>query len=260
MTIQISRLILFMTLVMFLAIGGAILIGKMLPGYVLIFVRNVVPSDVLIYDTSRRVSFNLTHDSLHELMPIWSPDGQSIAYLAATPNDDFRLRVITRYGENPRWLAQGSVALPRWLDDGSGLLGVRRNERNALDVLMFGLDGSITQADIDLPQIQSYITQLNTVEYASPDGTRQVYYDQCGGWWCVFARSDEGVTPIYTFRHSEQPRFNEAITWSSDGRYVALTVIRLTESGRWDIYVIDTKTSQRRVAWILNGFAPNWQP
>lgn len=260
MTRLIPRVMLLLLPVLLLMASAAVVMGRILPGDVLVLVRNTTPRDLFLYDVPRRIPFNLTRDPMHELIPRWSPDGELIAYLAANTGEDFRLRVMTEHGEHPRWLGMGDFVSPRWLDDGSGLLGVQRNERNALDVFQMGLDGRVALADINAPETQTYAEQLNAVEYPAPDGMRTVYYDACGGWWCVFIREGETITPVYTFRHSEEPRFHEEIVWSPDGRYLAFTVIRVTENGRWDIYVIDAQAVQRRVALIPNSFAPDWQP
>lgn len=258
MTRILFRLWLWIIPSVFLLVMLAIVVGQSMPRYVLVFVHRHPIQDMFIYDLTRDVEANLTHDPPLEFMPLWSPDYQKIVFMSDDGSGYLRLAVIDVDGQNRHWLAEGNYGGVRWLPDGSGLLAVKSNARNALDLYVLGLDGSATPADINQPEMQRYIDEISVSEYPSPDGERAVYYDECGAQWCVFVREGDTTTPIYTFLDTEEPRFREEIVWSPDGRYLAFTVIYTTQNGLWNIYVIDSHDTQKRVALIPNAFAPNW--
>ena len=84
--------------------------------------------------------------------PVWSPDGNSIAYLQSTAEDDFimyghnLLCVVDANGGSPRRLSANldrPVNNPQWSKDGKSVAAIVTDNRNAYAALFSATDGGI---------------------------------------------------------------------------------------------------------------------
>ncbi len=84
--------------------------------------------------------------------PVWSPDGNSIAYLQSTAGDDFtmyghnQLCVIAANGGSPHRLSENldrPVNNPHWAKDGKSVAAIVTDDRNAYSALFSIADGSM---------------------------------------------------------------------------------------------------------------------
>ncbi|MET0654060.1 MAG: winged helix-turn-helix domain-containing protein, partial [Pseudoxanthomonas sp.] len=97
-------------------------------------------------------------------MPVWSPDGRTIAFARFDPSSRCQIMLIAASGGNERKIAEcfrGSAASYDWTPDGSGLLmgletklpGERSSPLRLLDIASGqwkALDYSISEGDIDI--------------------------------------------------------------------------------------------------------------
>jgi len=91
--------------------------------------------DLSVLDVTRDVPIRFTVDASIELHPVWTPDGQRVAFAAVSPDGDFDLFVKAIEGSNPaeRILrADGGQGPEDWSPDGRVLLYTDRDQIWAL--------------------------------------------------------------------------------------------------------------------------------
>ena len=172
-------------------------------------------TDLWLYSLKRGTPLRLTLDSESERSPIWSPDGQSVAYTAARDGGIDRLcrRPTTGSGsEQPLFKTDGSFPTD-WSADGRFILFHTANapdnpdQRNGTDLWVLSL--------ADLQARPLVATPFNEAQGAlSPDGRWVAYASDESGAFEVYVQSFPGggsKRPVSSGGGAE-PR------WRADGR------------------------------------------
>jgi len=189
-------------------------------------------------------------------MPIWSPDGQRIAF----SSERGEIRIINADGSNERVLGPGGM--PSWSPDGTRIVFYSGNPPGESTIFMMNADGSS-------------VTKLITI--GSPDPGSAAYVDELPSWSpdgqsIAFVRaSDEYPWTVHILnlvtsedqflRVGLQPPWESRAVgdsrpaWSPDGRRLLLQV------AAWSIASIDKNFSdlQTYVQGTYLG-KPDWSP
>lgn len=187
----------------------------------------------------------LTQNEVADMRPVWSPDGQQIAYLSGYPDAD--LMVMNADGSNPKQLTEGlKISLevqPHWSPDGTQIAFVSSVEGRfeASEIYLINTDGS------NLRQL----TTLGDTTFDprwSPDGKRLVFwgfsddaYDEAGTFTGadIFVINTDGSELTNLTDHLG---LNAQPVWSPDGEWIAFTSSRIWENengrGRSGIFIM----------------------
>lgn len=208
-------------------------------------------ADIHVLDVDHQLDFRLTPSNARYVLPRWSPDGTHIAYLGEQ-NSQVTVYVANADGLQRRALfssISGALALV-WSPDGRYLLTLR-----PIDLALRALYLIEVETGVGRDLVQD-----NLISPAwSPDGTRIAYYTQNAGpqgdieiWLIDLA----GGEPRFL---SYAGRFVGGLTWSPDGRRLALSSSYRT--GR-DVLLVDVETGE--LVNLTQGqgenFDPQWSP
>jgi Tol biopolymer transport system component len=209
----------------------------------------------------------ITHNSVYEQNPVWSPDGRRLALTRCTeyPVCDIWVINVDRPRERRLTTSPGLEFQPAWSPDGRTILFV--SDRNAtpdndLNLDIFAMD----PRGGDVRQITFELTHENYPEW-SPDGRLIAFNSDRQGPGEVFE--------IYTMRPDgsrQMPLTFAALgqnaglaAWSPDGRKIAFTSDRTAEPGTgepevWTMRADGTRQRNRtNNPTSFDGF-PDWQP
>ena len=147
-----------------------------------------------------------------------SPDGSTIAWLRATPDDLVHLWVMDRYGAQRRAIVEGEVVVHdmAWSPDGTRLAVELSTLDDANDIWIHEADGGGgTQITFDLPNAALFDQSPSW----SPDGSRIAFSSNRSGTtrlWTMRANGTE-LVQLLTFEGNAEQR----PTWSPDGSRIA---------------------------------------
>lgn len=183
--------------------------------------------------------------------PIWSPDGQWIAYHAESPM--FDVMVVSPDSGAPRQLTSGPASdQPRnWLADGSAVIFGRTGEGDD-QTLVVPLDGGPVRP-------LAAVVKGNQHANLAPDGVKIGYDVHIGdGEATVWVQDSAGAAPRQLTTENLEST-NAAYLWSPDSRYIAYQSRR---TGTWDIWVVDVTTGEQRQLTndIRDDTTPRWSP
>ena len=230
-----------------------------------------------------------TGDGWHDVMPSWSPDGASIAFMSdrnvgsdifVMGADGSGLRPVTNFGSND------SVSSPDWSPEGTRLVfaGQRESEEingnEDLDIYVVGVNGgglrNITDAfeatpgqydwsdkDPDWSPVEDKIvfSSARIVEGASYEGAfwRIVTMDPDGSDQVVVSDPDDPGNDPWP---DDVPNHDEMPKWSPDGAWITFATHQQPEQ-QWDIQIVrGNGTSQQNVLPDENweDVFPSWAP
>jgi TolB protein len=189
---------------------------------------------------------NLTHASGNNWQPVWSPDGQRIAFVSDRSGRD-EIFAMNADGSGVVQLtnATGGNFYPAWSPDGSRIAFISgRGGRNTLYVM--NADGSSqTRFTTD--------TAVENFAIWAPDGVRIAYVRGCTE--CIPATSELYVADgTDTVRLTTQAHANYWPAWSPDGAHIAIF-------SRDSLTIMDADGSHIvRVAGGALGPSPAWSP
>jgi tricorn protease len=184
----------------------------------------IAGGDLWVMDTELREPRQVTATAEEEKHPVFSPDGQSLLFVADrdAQSDIYRAVVSKRGDKDQHWWQHGPLTIERLTDDGE----VKSN-------LTFSPDGSriayqrargdLWVADADGRNARKVVPSWNELEYDwSPDGK-----------WLVYAQGDSDfnrdiwIIPLdgsrKPFNLSRHPYNDGNPVWSPDGRLIAFT-------------------------------------
>ena len=182
--------------------------------------------------------------------PVWSPDGQWIAYHGEAPNHD--VFVVPSGGGDSRQLTSGGANdVPvGWLADGSGVIFYRFGVGQA-QTLVAPMDGSAIHPIVPPAGGNQYVA-------ISPDGSRAAFDLHRGGEGTIWVQDLAGGAARQLTTEGLENALTSAM-WSPDSRSV-LYLSRRT--GTWDIWIADVETGELRqlTTDVRNDNAPRWSP
>ena len=168
--------------------------------------------DVLIYDLARDVPTRFTFDDDQDSFPVWSPDGERVAFASGR---DGSLNVFWKAadgtGEAER-LTTGARKVPSsWSPDGESLVLVVQHPETRGDIAVLPMDGDGTTEPETLVETEGndYYAEI------SPDGG-----------WMAYASSESGQMEVYVrpFPNVESGKWQVSQdagswpVWAPDGR------------------------------------------
>jgi Tol biopolymer transport system component len=174
--------------------------------------------DIWVFDTVRDIKTRLTFDAPTKFQPTWSPDGESIAYVAlgaagATQGDSILSLVAANGGGKPRALAHepgAGYAYPCFTPDGKSILYIRGEKPTGNSIYSLPLDESGKPRLLIAPaNPQANIGRFRV----SPDGR-----------WIAYTSTDSGRTEVYVSAANGQggkwqiSSEGDYPAWRSDGK------------------------------------------
>ena len=196
------------------------------------------------------IATNLTQNAKDDWTPVWSPDGQRIAFTSER-DDNAEVYVMAANGTNPTNLTQSDDTDGWnlvWSPDGQRIAFTSERDGNT-EVYVMVADGTE----------QTNLTQSDGDDWApvwSPDGQR-----------IAFASNRDGNTEVYVIAAdgTEQTNLTQsdsddwAPIWSPDGQRIAFASNR---DGNTEVYVIAADGTEQTNLTQSDGndWAPVWSP
>lgn len=180
--------------------------------------------------------------------PIWSPNGQWIAYYSDHNADVW---LVPAAGGESRQLTSGPAfdGPLGWLPDGSGVILIRRGVGDD-QTLVAPLDSGPVRPLFAAPA-------GNVAAFPSPDGSKVAFILNRGGRGTIWVQDTTGSARQLTTEGFEGARLNRM--WSPDGRLLLFTSSR---SGTGDLWSADVQTGelQQLTNDIRNDGEGAWSP
>jgi tricorn protease len=188
----------------------------------------IAGGDLWVMDTELREPVPVTMTAEEERSPVFSPDGQSLLYIADRDagSDVYR---ASREDKTKPWWQNEKFGIDRLTKDGQVKIDLRFSPDGS-KISYIRARGDLWVADSDGANAKRVVSACDRIEYDwSPDGR-----------WMVYAKADADfnrdvwVIPIdgsrEPFNLSRHPYNDGEPTWSPDGRLIAFTGRRgLTE-------------------------------
>jgi len=204
--------------------------------------------DIFILDVANIKTRNLTNTpDVYERDLAWSPDGKKIAYVVST-HDARNIYVMDVDGSNIRQLTDCATFCeqPAWSPAGESIAYM-----SDFHIFVMNADGSnsrqVTQGGVNMrPAWSPDGKQIAFIRAASTslESTRYLY-----------VMRPDGSNPIAL--DSDAP-FDEQITWSPDGRFIAFKNSGYNKDQ--GISIVDIQSGMTRLVAGGLAYAPAWQP
>jgi WD40 repeat protein len=189
----------------------------------------------------------------NNFQPVWSPDGQRIAFARAWGSMAVDTYVMNADGSNEHRVTSNSpMQHPAWSPDGKSLV-------LAGDWWLCVYDCSIYKLNLtDSAASPEQIAPMGTDPDWSPDGKRIVYVSLSGddGYHALYAVNADGTGVAELTPRDEGALFGPK--WSPDGQKIAVT--KCIE-GTCDIYILYAGSSAlHRLTKVGHASYPTWSP
>ena len=205
--------------------------------------------DIYVRSPHDTLPMNLTHTAGTDELPVWSPDGQRIAFVSNRTGRD-EVYVMNSDGTVLVQLTSvaGGNSFPAWSPDGTRIAFISgRGGRSALYVM--NVDGTGQTRFTTDTAVESFPTW-------SPDGARIAYLRGCLA--CIPSTAEVYVaTGSDTTRLTTQAKAYSWPVWSPDGAHIAF-------SSRDSLVIMDADGTHtiRLAGWspMGAGASPTWSP
>ena len=206
--------------------------------------------DVQSLSGTSNIATNLTQNASDDWTPVWSPDGQRIAF-ASNRDGNTEVYVMAADGSNPTNLTQNADTDGRnlvWSPDGQRIAFTSERDGNT-EVYVMAADGSNP----------TNLTQSTGDDWASvwsPDGQRIAFASNRDGNTEVYVIAADGSNPTNLTQSTGD---DWASVWSPDGQRIAFASNR---DGNTEVYVIAADgTEPTRLTYHFSGeWSPVWSP
>jgi len=200
-------------------------------------------------DGSARVQ--LTFPPMQAALAHWSPDGQRIAFVGASPTSSWKVFVVSKDGGNPEpapVVGQSLETDPTWSQDGSKIA--------------FGL---VEQSQSQSTSIQLF--DLNTHQLSKLPGSDGVYAPRWSpdGHYIVGLAADGNALMIYDCRKNSWKKLETGLdsfgymTWSPDSAYVYFDTT-LSSAGYFRVRIGDLKLEKLADLTKIRRFSDQFGP
>jgi Tol biopolymer transport system component len=207
------------------------------------------PLHVGVVDVAGGSVRNLTPNSLFTNDPVWSPDGQKIAF-GSYQNRNWEIYVMNKDGSSQTNLTNNASrdAEPQWSTDGGQIAWVSNRDGN-YEIYVMNADGS---APINLTQDPAEDGDLQW----SPDGQRIAFASSRDGNREIYVMNKDGSSQTNL---TNNPAGDTDPQWSPDGQKIAFLSYR---DGNAEIYVMNADGSGQTNLTNDpgNDTTPRWRP
>jgi TolB protein len=240
----IVRLMAATALVSLLLLGIAHLVGRALHNEEIAYVGG---SQIYVMDINRGFTVPLTDPNLFTSNPAWSPDGEWIAYEAAS-QDGYGIYIMNSVGRNVRRLTEMRAGNPAWSPDGRQI-AFHSEQEGSYEIYIINADGS------DVRQL----TNNSYPDYNpawSPDGTRILFQSYRTPNATIYSMDTDG----HRMRLLTSPRYHSLDpAWSPDGKRI---IFLSTLLGYQTLHVADFDGTGVRLLLPPSSYngSPAWSP
>ena len=194
---------------------------------------------------------NITNVALADAEPVWSPDGEKIAFASGRDLGSYEIYVMNADGSNPTRLTNDTTAddTPAWSPDGSSIAFSTSRDNVANEIYVMDADGGN-------PTRLTNNTALDTAPAWSPDGTKIAFRSERDGNYEIYVMDADGENETNL---TDNDVYDNGPSWSPDGSKIAFAS---TRDGAAEIYTMnpDGTNPDRITENSFEDIDPAWSP